>query len=75
MTQDEFVKRLEARVAALEELAKHCSDPEDREIDNYLRKILKTMISFVWLVKNLTVIAGVFIAAKLAWDQMTGWFR
>jgi hypothetical protein len=75
MTQDEWATRMEARLAALEQLAQHCSDPEDREIDNALRRVLKTAISVAWLVKNLTLFAGIIIGGKLAMDQITAWFR
>jgi hypothetical protein len=75
MNDEEWTKRIEARLATLETLAEHCTDPEDREIDRALRRVLKASITFVWLVKNLTLLAGVLIGAKLAWDQIVGMFR
>jgi len=74
MTNEEY-QRLADRVAELEALATHCSNPEDREIDNALRRALKTAISVAWLVKNLTIFAGIIIGGKLALDQLMGWFR
>jgi hypothetical protein len=75
MTDDDWAKRMEARLVALESLATHCSDPEDREIDNALRRVLKTAISVAWLVKHLTLFAGILIGGKLAWDQIGAWFK
>jgi hypothetical protein len=75
MTDDEWAKRMEARLVTLETLAEHCSDPEDREIDNALRRVLKTAISVAWLIKHLTIFAGILIGGKLAWDQMAGWLK
>lgn len=75
MTDDEWAKRIEARLASIEELAQHCTDPEDREIDRALRRTLKAAITFVWLVKHATLLAGAVIAAKLAFDQLAEWLR
>lgn len=75
MTDQEWVARIEGRLKDLEALGAHCADPEDREIDRALRRVLKAAITFVWLVKHLTLIAGVVIGAKLAWDQIAGMFK
>lgn len=75
MTDEEYRARIEQRLKDLETLGAHCSDPEDREIDRSLRRVLKAAITFVWLVKNLTIIAGVVIGAKLAWDQLVGMLK
>jgi hypothetical protein len=71
MTNEEWAARIEARLAALEALGAHCADPEDREIDRALRRVLKATITFVWLVKHMTVFAGAVIAIKVAWDQIS----
>lgn len=75
MTDDEWRRGMERRLEIIEELAQHCTDPEDREIDRALRRTLKAAITFVWLVKHATLFAGAVIAAKLAYDQMVEWFR
>jgi hypothetical protein len=75
MTDDEWARRIEARLASIEELAQHCTAPEDREIDRALRRVLKAAITFTWLVKHATLFAGAVIAAKLAYDQVAEWFR
>jgi hypothetical protein len=74
VTSEDY-KRLHDRVAELESLAAHCSNPEDREIDNALRRALKTAISVAWLVKHLTIFAGIIIGGKMAFDQVAAWFR
>lgn len=70
MNNEEWAQKIEERLSKLELLSTHCSDPEDREIDAALRRALKTAINITWLLKNLTIFAGVIIAAKLAWDQL-----
>ena len=67
---DEWARRVDDRLAMLEKLGEHCSDPEDREVDEYLRKIIKSARGLGWLVKHLTIIAGMVIAAKMAWEQI-----
>jgi hypothetical protein len=49
MEPDTMFQRLEARVAALERLGEHCDDPEDRRLDNLLRKFARSVEMAGWL--------------------------
>lgn len=70
MTEDEYKDRIEARLRAMETVIADLNDPADREIDEYIRRTLRAMITFAWLVRHLTVFAAAIIAAKLAWDTV-----
>jgi hypothetical protein len=72
--RSDLTKRFEERIAALEKAAQHCEDPEDREIDRQLRSALKAAKSVIWLLRNATVLAGILIGAKLAYDQFVSVF-
>jgi len=74
MTQEEWIERLEERIRVLEDLTEHISDPEDRKIDEYIRRVLKAMITFAWLVRHLTIFAGAIIATKMALDTFISWW-
>lgn len=74
--KDDLSAKFEARIAALEKAAEHCEDPEDREVDRQLRTALKAAKSMIWLLRNATVLAGLIIGAKIAYDQLLtvfGW--
>jgi len=74
MTQEEWIERLEERIRVLESLTDHISDPEDRKIDEYIRRVLKAMITFAWLVRHLTIFAGAVIATKMSIEAVVVWW-
>lgn len=73
MTDEEWRAGIEARIKVIEGLADHIRNPSDREIDEYLRRTLKAMITFAWLVRHLTIFAGAIIAVKLALNTVQEW--
>ena len=74
--KNDITTKFEERIAALERAAQHCEDPEDRKIDRQLRTALKAAKSVIWLLRNATILAGILIGAKIAYDQFItvfGW--
>lgn len=51
MQDDDYtmVKSLKARIEALEQAGKHYSNPDDRRLDNLLRKIARSVEMTAWL--------------------------
>lgn len=71
---NDLVEKLEARIVALEKAAGHCADPDDRRLDNLLRKVARSIELTLWLggglIKVAPFIAAVWFLGEDAWH----WF-
>jgi len=74
---DDLYKRLEARIAALERITGHISDPDDQRFDRLLRKLAKSVEMTAWLggmcIRVAPVIAAIWWFGDEAWISLKEW--
>ena len=78
MQQADF-EALERRIQALEALGQHCSSPEDRRLDNLLRKIARSVELTAWLgtwcIKVAPVVAVIWFAGEEGVAAVKNWLQ
>lgn len=66
---------LERRIQALEALGEHCNSPEDRRLDNLLRKFARSVELTAWLGGWGIKIAPVMAALWFGGEQAAEWAK
>jgi len=72
--QDDYLKRLEARIAALESVPT-TRTPDDERLDNLLRKFAKSIEMTAWLGGMCLKVSPVIAALWFFGDQALQWAR
>lgn len=68
-----MVKSLKARIEALEQAGQHYSNPDDRRLDNLLRKIARSVEMTAWLGGMCIKIAPIIAAIWWFGDEGIKW--
>lgn len=72
--QDDYLKRLEARIAALES-AGGATSPDDQRLDNLLRKFARSIEMTAWLGGMCLKVAPIVAALWFFGEQALNWLK
>lgn len=75
MQDAKYIEQLERRIAALEALGTHCSSPDDRRLDNLLRKIARSVEMTAWLGTWCIRVAPVVAVIWFGGEQVVVWVK